>query len=112
MFVGRPIAQVMNVEFHDSLFLCAFHDALAQRPAADFREQRDDVDPHSLHVSAATPKPKIYPPTGWRVTSDELQAKTFCNFCKKSIGTGESFLNFFSFFLKLRPTNPEVDGEE
>jgi len=41
-----------------------------------------------------------------------LQAKTFCNFCKKSIGTGESFLNFFSFFLKLRPTNPEVDGEE
>jgi len=67
----------MNVELHDSLFLRAFHDALAQWPVADFGKQRDEVDLHSLHVSAATPKPKIYPPTGWRVTSDELVAKNF-----------------------------------
>src|SRR5438067_10257205 len=46
MFVRRPIAQVINVQLDDSLFLCAFHDALAQWCAADFREQRDDVDLH------------------------------------------------------------------
>src|SRR5690349_19150092 len=36
----------MDVKVDDSLFLCAFHDALAQWRAADFREQRDDVDLH------------------------------------------------------------------
>src|SRR5437870_12638403 len=77
MFVCRPVSEVMNVKLEDSLFLCAFHHALAQGRAADFRKQRDDVDPHSLHVSAATPKPKIYPLTGWRVTNEELQGETF-----------------------------------
>ena len=53
MFVRRPIAQVMNVELHDSLFLRAFHDALAQWRAADFRKQRDDVDLHLKETSNA-----------------------------------------------------------
>src|ERR1043166_1993335 len=46
MLVRGPIAPVMNVEFENSLFLRAFHDALAQWRVADFREQRDDVDLH------------------------------------------------------------------
>jgi hypothetical protein len=46
MFVRRPTAQIMDVELRNSLFLRAFHDALAQWGMADFRKQRDDVDLH------------------------------------------------------------------
>jgi hypothetical protein len=37
----------MNVNINNSIFLCAFHHALVQWRMADFRKQRDDVDPHS-----------------------------------------------------------------
>jgi hypothetical protein len=46
MFVRCPIAQVVNVQFDDSVLLRPFHDAFAQRSAADFRKQRDNVDSH------------------------------------------------------------------
>ena len=46
MFVCRPIAQIMNAQTDNSLLLRAFHDALAQRRATDFRKKRDDVDLH------------------------------------------------------------------
>jgi hypothetical protein len=52
----------MNVELNNSLFLRAFHDALAQWRVADFREQRDDVD---LHGSGGSPEP----PVTWREQS-------------------------------------------
>jgi hypothetical protein len=48
MFVHRPIAQVMNVKIDNSVLLRAFHNAFAKRGAANFREQRDDVDLHQL----------------------------------------------------------------
>jgi hypothetical protein len=38
MFVGRPIAQIMNVKIDNLIFLRPLHHALAQRCAADFRE--------------------------------------------------------------------------
>ncbi len=46
MFVRCPIAQIVNVQFDDSVLLRPFHDAFAQRSAADFRKQRDNVDSH------------------------------------------------------------------
>src|ERR1051326_7085124 len=55
VFVRRPIAQIMNVELEDSIFLCAFHHTLAQWRAADFRKQCDDVDLHLEQTSDAQP---------------------------------------------------------
>ena len=46
MFVRCPIAQIVNVQIDDLLRLRPLHDAFAQWRAADFREQRDDVDLH------------------------------------------------------------------
>ena len=46
MFVRCPIAQVVNVQFDDSVLLRPFHHAFAQRGAADFRKQRDNVESH------------------------------------------------------------------
>src|SRR5262249_62034948 len=46
MFVRRPIAQVVNVQFDDPLLLRAFHHAFPQRHATDFRKQRDNVESH------------------------------------------------------------------
>ena len=50
MFVGCPIAQVVNVNIRDSFFLRAFHDALAQWRTTDLRKQRDDIDLHWENV--------------------------------------------------------------
>jgi hypothetical protein len=41
----------VNLNINNSLFLCAFHHALVQWRTADFRKQRDDVDPHSMKTS-------------------------------------------------------------
>src|SRR6516165_3392066 len=56
MFIRRPITQVGNVHLEDSLFLRAFHDALAQWRAANFRKQLDDVD---LHGSGGSSEPSV-----------------------------------------------------
>jgi hypothetical protein len=48
MFVGRPIAQIMNTKIDNLVFLRAFHNAFAQRRATDFGKQREDVDLHML----------------------------------------------------------------
>src|SRR5262245_20068816 len=53
MFVRCPIAQVMNVQFDDPLLMRPLHNAFAQRSAADFRKQRDDVDSHCRKTSNA-----------------------------------------------------------
>src|SRR5438046_3503027 len=53
MFVRCPIAQVVNVQFDNSVLLRPFHDAFAQRSAADFRKQRDNVDSHLGKTSNA-----------------------------------------------------------
>ena len=46
MFVGCPIAQIVNVEIDNLIFLGSLHHALAERRAADFRKQSQDVDFH------------------------------------------------------------------
>jgi hypothetical protein len=53
MFVGRPIAQIMNVKIDNLILLCSLHHALAQRRAADFGKQCEDVDVHSEETSNA-----------------------------------------------------------
>jgi hypothetical protein len=64
MFVGCPIAEVMNVQIDDAVFLRAFHDALAQRSATDFRKQRDNIDSHSGKTSNAERRTSIVQPIG------------------------------------------------
>jgi hypothetical protein len=51
MFVRRPIAEVVDVKIDNVFSLCAFHHALVQWRTADFRKQRDNVDPHSKKTS-------------------------------------------------------------
>src|SRR5438309_10205343 len=46
MFVGCPIAQIVNVEIDNFIFLRSLHHALAERRAADFWKQSQDVDFH------------------------------------------------------------------
>jgi hypothetical protein len=46
MFIGSPIAQIMNAKIDNLIFLRPLHHALAQRRATDFGEQREDVDLH------------------------------------------------------------------
>jgi hypothetical protein len=46
MFICRPISQVVDTKIDNPIFLGAFHDALAQRRAADFREQGKNVNLH------------------------------------------------------------------
>jgi hypothetical protein len=46
MTVGRPIAQVVDVDFHQSLVLGTADDALSQWDSHDFRKKRDDIDAH------------------------------------------------------------------
>src|SRR5205814_3372285 len=50
MLVLGPIAQIMNAKIDNSIFLRPFHHAFAQRRAANFRKQGQDVD---LHTAAA-----------------------------------------------------------
>jgi hypothetical protein len=52
VFVGSPMAQVMNANIDNSFFLCALHDALIQRRTADFREQSEDIDLHSKNETS------------------------------------------------------------
>ena len=46
MFVGRPIAQITNAKIDNLIFLRSLHHAFAQRRAADFGKEREDVDLH------------------------------------------------------------------
>src|SRR6266446_4550977 len=46
MLVGCPIAQIVNVEIDNFIFLRSLHHALVERRAADFWKQSQDVDFH------------------------------------------------------------------
>src|SRR5438876_4659455 len=46
MFVGCPIAQIVNVDIDNFIFLRSLHHALAERRAADLWKQSQDVDFH------------------------------------------------------------------
>src|SRR4029077_6871723 len=61
----------MNVKGDDSFFLGALQDALAQRRAADFRKECDDLDSH-LREKRPTPNPP--PQMLWRGTRPRSNA--------------------------------------
>src|SRR5438045_2321628 len=48
MLVLGPIAQIMNTKIDNSIFLRPFHHAFAQRRAANFGKQGQDVDLHTV----------------------------------------------------------------
>jgi hypothetical protein len=72
MLVSCPVAQVANVQLDDSLLLCAFHDTLAQRRAADFRKQGNDIDPHS-EENVERPTPNVQRRIGRRDLLDNFE---------------------------------------
>ena len=51
MFIGCPIAQVVDAKLERAGFLRPFHDAFAQRRPADFRKKGDDIDAHRSSLS-------------------------------------------------------------
>src|SRR5205823_2856167 len=52
------IAKVMDAKVDNSIFLRAFHHALAQRRATDFRKERDDIDLHRKVAQASSLRSK------------------------------------------------------
>jgi hypothetical protein len=46
----------MNVQIDDVVFLRTLHHAFAQRSAADFRKQRDNIDSHGR---GGSPEPSV-----------------------------------------------------
>ena len=46
MFIGCPLAEVMNVQLEEATFLGALHHAFRKRGPADFRKQRNYINTH------------------------------------------------------------------
>ncbi len=55
MFAGRPIAQIVDVQFERSATLTALHHTLAERSPTDLGKEREDIDSHRTNVQRPTP---------------------------------------------------------
>src|SRR5438105_9016513 len=81
MFVGGPIAQVMNPKIDNLIFLRPLHHALAQRRAADFGKEREDVDLHvtktQMNCRSRSPQRQLFWPLAETAAATEDITRRF-----------------------------------
>jgi hypothetical protein len=65
MFIRCPIAQIMNMQIDNVVLLRPLHDAFAQRSAADFRKQRDNIDSHLTKETSNAERPTSNAKLSW-----------------------------------------------